>query len=315
MVSVWVKDGDYVGIQTERLSPLFSFLIGFRRFYSRYKRECREAKRSGYAIIDKKFFVKNKSTKGEIFFVLGCGSSINAISPKTWQMIKSNTSIGLNQWICHEHVPNYLMLEGMRREASSNANLDIYYSNLKLWRDINVSNYLDKNPETIVLGKDILNTILPQRFGHYLDGERGFVIPKFTIPGRNNLSKDFSIRVLSRLVLLDQLPFFSRSSITLAISFGYSLGFKKIVLCGVDLKDANYFWDSQYYLANEFVSRPPSTSSILSVHGTVDKKIDAVTVDENIYSINESFLRPRGVELTVISDTSRLFPRIGKFSQ
>ena len=107
--------------------------------------------------------------------------------------------------------------------------------------------------------------------------------------------------------------FFTRASITLAISIGYMLGFKRIVLCGVDLLNNRYFWEDPNYSKNEIVSPPPPVP-IRKIHSTVDPTLHPVTVDQSVYAINEIFLKKDDIQLNVLNKSSKLYPRIDEFN-
>ena len=294
-----------MGVKTENMFPFACFTVDFLSNSLKYIKEIKQANRKNLAVVDKLFFIKHKALPEEALFILGSGESINSINENDWEIIKANRSMGLNQWITHCHVPSFYMLEGLNQDSKS-------FADLQSWRDTNIEKYIQTNRKVIVLAKDFRKSFFSKEFLKCIDGETGFIAPKFNIPGRTNLSKEYAIRLLSKFGILGKLPFFSRASITYAIALGVLLKFKKIVLCGVDLKDGKSFWQDSNYCKNEIVNTPPFDPS-LKIHGTMNHHDSPVTVDQSVYAINEFYLKPKGVHLCVLSETSRLYPKLDKF--
>ncbi|MAW84563.1 MAG: hypothetical protein CL832_09260 [Crocinitomicaceae bacterium] len=249
----------------------------------------------------------NYKRKGDVFFILGGGSSINSIDIRQWEKIKNNTSIGLNMFFCHEFTPTYSMIEGFRE---SDVNTEKYN-----WLNENSKELYNKS-DSILLLKDISYSILDWKFFGGKSANKVFSIPKFQVPGRKNFSVRKSYRLLYKLSFLKNKFFFSRASVTLAISLGYNLGFKKIVLCGFDMNDTKYFFQSKNFKSNKLFKPPKNTgqSEKSNIHSTIDSKVSPVTVDESIYSFNEEFLAPSGVKVYVAKKTTKLYPRVKLFN-
>lgn len=253
------------------------------------------------------FSKENFKKKGDVFFIFGGGSSINSIDIKQWKKIKNNTSIGLNMFFCHEFTPTYSMIEGFRK---SDVNTEKYN-----WLNKN-SKVLYNKTDSILLLKDISHSILDWKFFGGKSEDKVFSIPKLQVPGRKNFSVRKSYRLLSKLSFLKNKFFFSRASVSLAISLGYVLGFKKIVLCGIDMNDTKYFFQSKNFKSNKLFNPPKNSgqSEKNNIHSTIDVKFSPITVDESIYSFNEEFLAPSGVKIYVAKKTTKLYPRVKLFN-
>lgn len=299
-----------MSIKFENKYPKSSLSLDLMSVLIKYFKEVHHASKNNIKLINSSFKKKYSAKPDEVFFILGSGESINSINTKQWNFISSNRSIALNNWMTHSHIPNFYMMEGLPTNRKEYKN---YYDSLQSWRDTNVKNYLNSNSEVVILAKDFRKAYFSPDFISLLDGKRGFGVPKFNIPGRTNNSQRRAIEFMGKLQIHRRTFFFTRASITLAISIGYMLGFKKIVLCGVDLLNNRYFWEDPKYRKNEIVPPSPPVPT-KKIHSTVDPTSHPVTVDKSVYAINEIFLKKDNIELSVLNKSSKLYPRIGEFN-
>jgi hypothetical protein len=298
-----------MSIKFRKKYPKVSLSIDLISVFLKYVNEIHHASKNNIKLINSSFKKKYSAKSDEVFFILGSGESINSINAKQWHYISSNRSIALNNWMTHNHIPNFYMMEGLPANRKEYKN---YYNSLQSWRDINVKNYLNSNSEVVMLAKDFRKAYFSPDFISLLDGKRGLGIPKFNIPGRTNDSQRRAVEFMEKLRIHKKTFFFTRASITLAISLGYILGFKRIVLCGVDLLNNRYFWQDPNYRKNENIPPPPPAPTRY-IHSTVDPISHPVTVDKSVYAINEIFLKKDNVQLNVLNKSSKLYPRIDEF--
>ena len=120
-----------------------------------------------------------------------------------------------------------------------------------------------------------------------------------------------------------------RASIFMTMSFALLAGYRRIVLCGVDLANTAYFYHDPRHEARGLPVPPmlPATAEELarkytqhglkmsqvpdpSVHNTIDPALNPLPMDKVIHAFNEEVLKPEGVELYVALPSSKLFPRI-----
>lgn len=247
----------------------------------------------------------DKLNEHKFFFVLGGGPSINLLNEKNWEIIKNNISLGLNNWMVHPFEPDYLMIEGFR---DSEINTERYN-----WTDKYLPVYI-KNSRSKILLKDIKNSHLNWNLLSNIMDNKTFIIPKFSVPGRNNESRKKVMNILGKVKIAKHFPLFSRVSVTLAISIGYLLGFKKIVLCGIDMNNADYFFEDKNFKSHPLVPILPTSGQLnKEIHSTVNKEINPITADRSILDFYEQILQNDGVKLYVNSKDSILFPRIPAF--
>ena len=272
------------------------------RFYLAYKKEKKVGMKYG---IPSFIFSKAKepSNRDKVFFILGSGSSINLLNEKDWELIRHNCSIGINRWITHPFEPNYLITEGSRVA-------DIGSPEYK-WDEQYIQIYGENSRSTILL-KDIAKSYKNWQSFSTLGFNKVFVIPKLSIPGRTNNSQRRTLQILRRLRIANNYPLFSRSSVILAMSMGYLLGFKKIVLCGIDLKNSSYFFEDKNFKSHPLIPIPPSSGQLnkQKMHSTINPEINPITTDQSIIDFHEQILLKSGVDLFVHSTESLLFPAI-----
>ena len=96
-------------------------------------------------------------------------------------------------------------------------------------------------------------------------------------------------------------------SVIAMMSLAALMGYKRIVLCGVDLNKQDYFYHHRErypeYADWEFVSRK-------AVHLTTRRLPWLVPAQSAIYIFKELILDPEGIELFVESQQSTLYPRV-----
>ena len=104
-----------------------------------------------------------------------------------------------------------------------------------------------------------------------------------------------------------------RGALTLVLHLGFKLGYRRIVLVGVDLHNSAHFYDSypecRWMVRDGYV--PPLDQRRIEVNWSIDTKDGSkIPIDQFLYSANELFFQPAGVELFVVSPESRLAGRI-----
>ena len=243
----------------------------------------------------------------DTLFILGSGASINNISEKGWEKIRQNNSIGLNYWPIHDFVPSYLMFEmpsGERSKAFYNvlSKKKEFYGKIPLiFKGLykNRKDFYGIKKVKSLFHQDLINTI-------YLSHE-------LSIPGRNE--EEFS----RGLKHLDLMGFFSdqkqiaslgqyRGTVTCAVIFGIKAGYKKIVLCGVDLNDTKYFYEesAEYYRSKGI--EVPTSGQTTTIHKTNIAQPNVLPVSKAIILLNDFFNQKYGGQLFVANKKSALFP-------
>lgn len=235
-------------------------------------------------------------------FILGSGSTINNMSQKNLNEIRKNFSIGINHWFAHDFEPDFLMIESFREKDR--------LSPIYEWRKKNLFSWA-RNSRSRILIKDYAEDYFFWEDWFRLPKEKSYFIPKMPLHANSRFDLIKKCRWYGSSSFIAQNLWFSRASVSLAISICVSLGFRKIVLCGIDMKDSRYFWDFDDYLKHPLVDRPPSISpDPAKLHSTICPAKSIITADEVVYAFAELLFRRCNLELNVASKASLLYPRI-----
>ncbi|MEN8721598.1 MAG: hypothetical protein ABF335_01790 [Alphaproteobacteria bacterium] len=228
----------------------------------------------------------------DTLFILGSGASINELTDADWRKVKSCDSMGLNFWLAHQFVPNFFMFE-----ESSTPDRKEKFNQLLAQR-------LDDYQGVTFLYKDIERNGLNEYFKAALAKRRFYVVNKIHMPIFGHTEHNIATKAyayLQRLGLTKR-PMFARGSITVAMAIGSLLGYKKIILLGVDLNNVDYFWDS-YSEEQRINSGQPYT-----IHKTASTEYGPVTIIDAVHAMNRYLLQPQSIDLYIGSKSSALYP-------
>jgi hypothetical protein len=96
-------------------------------------------------------------------------------------------------------------------------------------------------------------------------------------------------------------------SVTAMISLALRIGYKRIVLCGIDLGQQEYFYQNpDFYPESAHWEFAPRNEP----HLTTRRLEYLVPAQEVVWTMDEEILRPSGVELLVENKSSTLYPRV-----
>lgn len=244
--------------------------------------------------------LKERKTS-ERLFVLGSSVSINGLTEKQWGEIKANDSFGFNNWLLTGFVPTYYMVEPDRIDSNHDKQIKI------------IECMLGELSDTVVLFKD--TDTAKNKFSCFFDKVKGGVFFKHSFFCSTNGQLGMAYRLYDRLGLMTSNKiFFARASVFTALYIGYILGYKEIVFVGVDLNSTEYFYDNLNSLQPRFHELVPSYPAISKasggIHSTTDPKVNPITVDSVLLDFYRLILKPKGIKLSVINDTSALYPAL-----
>ncbi len=262
-----------------------------------------------YLLLDTYFQRSNKSVwlkgkKSDTLFILGCGASICDYGEHEWNQIRKGDSVGVNFWAIHDFVPDFYSIEVSCTEDSPRMQSLFELFKLKKREYSNVKFYIKdvwRTTDAILnMPKDLWSCM-------YLGED-------YEIPGETKESFSKSISKLAsnkynfekdRLLLYKK-----RATISLWVYFAYAMGYKNVVLCGVDLNNTAYFYEENFsYYQNKGIPVPCSGQDG-TIHKTMDRKHGEVTIDWVLTEMDKYLLQPSGVHLFVGSKKSALYPKI-----
>lgn len=253
------------------------------------------------------FPLDSKKTSHRIF-ILGSGYSINSISAENWKIIKANDSFGFNTWMFHSHVPTYYAWET---------------PSIREYFDAMVKRFNDRSSEY----KEIPLFV---QFQHAF--KMGYSMEELRYPTDNiyyfapytfhTTNKKLLKKAIARF--LDQKePDLGKiihygGSLSNVIMMSYLMGYKEIVLMGIDLNDPRYWFmkDDVDAPTKAFAeihcrwSQKTGRSKDGGKHATVDKKFTSLygslPIDEYLKILKEE-LNKRGVRLFIGNEKSQLY--------
>lgn len=205
----------------------------------------------------------------DVFYILGSGASVLDLSTSNFSSIADGYSVGVNSWAFHPFVPNIFGLENPRTISHAQQARAI---NLGLSRPEVVVG----NPWILFFRDNSSGSTSPQIVveSQLLTRVRAYGRIQFSSLGQRRLEK-----ILGRLlkhqrddrfpksVLLD-----NGSSVIRMINLGLSLGFKRIVLLGVDLGRTPYFFEEDPSILKALGVRSFKMTVEKGVHPTQDPK-------------------------------------------
>ena len=237
--------------------------------------------------------INTKST----LFILGSGSTINDLSKSDWNTVKKNTSFGLNFFLAHEFIPNMYFYE-----AGENKALTFLF-----FKHFESNKAYNKIPLVLQGSHLLFHKYELNRFkNHY------FQLPyRFKVRNQKMMRRLFNFKFFKPSSKVNQLIHHA-GSISYLIDLGKNLGFKNIVLLGVDL-NGPYFHEDR----NDEISKILSSTLNISpasnkenIHLTADdsrtKHYGEISIDQYLKIYNKEVLLKENINLYVGSEKSLL---------
>lgn len=219
----------------------------FSRKLARFEHTRRKARLPRLSEID-----LSQCKKSDTLFILGSGPSINQISEDWWRVIARHDSLGFNMWLFHRFVPSFYVVESAsysNREAVCRAVVQLshrrgrdYANTIKIITDLfepDPQYVFDLAPEFRENLFTVYNVPLPARDQH--EFERGIAYLRRTGLFRTGPRVGWLLKY--------------GLTLSLALCFGLRMGYKRIVLCGIDMtSDAYFYQDATLYPENRDLS-------------------------------------------------------------
>ena len=242
--------------------------------------------------------------RSDTLFVLGGGSSINLITAERWQGIAAHDSLGLNWWLIHPFVPSFYLLEVVTRE--------VFPEGFRRYVEIADRRAADyAGTVKIAMELDKPGT---QSIAHVSPAfrENLYAAGNLPAPARNEPEFAQALRYLAARGRFRIERRFSTllkyaASLTTTLAFGLKLGYRKSVLCGIDLTTQEYFYqDPQLYpewADFEYVPRQER-------HDTDVRLEWRIPVSSAVAIMRRELLETAGVKLYIENRGSALWPML-----
>jgi len=242
-------------------------------------------------------------------FILGSGPSINDITKPQWNKIAECDSIGFNYWFAHDFVPDMYMFQIPVSASGKEKMANILTDNFDQY----------KNIPFILRGSGLATGHLAsaKELKALFQKLKLYYLNEYPIAGRCSITPDLLYRYMEALgfMTFGNIPEFIpkwRSTLGLLIMLAYNIGYKNIVLCGVDMDGSDHFWDYEPYIdiKNKYNLPEPGVSNIKTF---TDKEMSSNTVPKYVYTLRDWMKEKNNVEIYVANNKTILYPELETF--
>jgi len=267
--------------------------LSFLQSYNLYKKFIERRRQADNVFLNKK--------KSETLVILGSGESINKISEEEYNKLKLCDTFAMNFWCYHSFVPDFYCFEGFYGSIDS----------FNLWKSrVNSEQYSN----TIFMGnaRGVYKTLgnLAESFLTFPENVQRTLIYYKCNPIFVSQRQQFGDKHIKRFKSSKSPtgPFQTfKGSLSIAIQFGYIMGYKRLVLYGVDLNNSGYFWKN-WNIVSHIKTNAGKVDKDL--HDTAKETKFSKGIQSYIYFISENIFKPKGILLQVANKNSLLYPTI-----
>lgn len=265
----------------------------------------------------KRFSSLNKNDltkKSDTLFILGTGSSINDITENQFKEISKHDSIAFNHFLIHDFIPDYYLLESSRDSEVRN----IQVHNIKQReKDYKGVKFLFKGLE-FSRTQNVLAALAEE------DLDIDFYYST-SLYSRNNLKTKkttekelLQILNFSKKINKNRISFCyeKRASLSHLLFWAYLQDYKKIVLCGIDLNNSKYFYESDKYksMQKDLIIPPNGQKGVLHASNDRDANRNNLTIQEVIEVYDKLIFKPNKINVFVSSNSSALSKNFPTYS-
>lgn len=182
--------------------------------------------------------------KSDTAFILGSGPSISGLSPSELHEISVSDSFGFNFWPAHEMVPTHYIFQLPWREPYRTSMLELLRSKRDSYRKTHILVRGDQTFSGPTQFSDLAGDFLPEG--------RLWFLPELAINSQVELEPCEMMKFFEFLGFLNHgsigraVPKW-RGTLGLILSLTYQMGYRRIVLCGIDMNDGFHFYDNPVY--------------------------------------------------------------------
>jgi hypothetical protein len=221
-------------------------------------------------------------------------------------VIKAHDTIALNNWLVHPFVPKFYCFDSAARHPGDEVPYEFLLNNMRrrtadYRQTIKIISNL-KRCSCRQIAQD-----LPDGWATNLHFAETPAVVARTVQEFTAMVHYYKARGLFTQTNRIRNLFKYNSILSTCLSLAVRLGYRRIVLCGVDLRSFDYFYhDPQRFPETASVSLRPRKEK----HDTVVAKPWLVPIDDMLIVIRDEVLKPAGIELFVECTDSLLYPRI-----
>ncbi len=233
--------------------------------------------------------------KSDTIFILGSGPSMNKLTEKQWQHISRHDSFGINFSFLLNFVPTFHSMEDGKNKW------------LRNFVEQRFKPYRKDFSKTIwfISEKHTSRFIHPRIIPDFFPEEPVGCFYKF--PRAIGLNKN---RPFTKEDFMNNSIVY-RGSLTVALYLIDKIGYKNIVLLGVDLHTSKHFFDNLPEMQN-YINKQKS------IFGKKERKFEAMIpkgnkrnpINEYLHAANELYFKPKDVSLYIGNKDNLLYPNI-----
>ena len=240
----------------------------------------------------------------DTLFILGSGPSINQIPEARWQVIAKHDSAGLNFWPLHPFVPRTYFFESIEADAYPIRN-EILLRAFEA-RGADYGETIKVATEIQRCGRQTID-MLPEAFRKNL-----YVAHAVPAPARTLEELAYALEYLRARGYFHAHRNYGKlvkyaASLSALLLLGARMGYRQIVLCGVDLKTQEYFFEDEKFFPDtvkgDFLPRQQAHYTNIPLEWRLP-------VAEVIQQIERQFLKPAGINLYLENSNSALWPNV-----
>lgn len=261
-------------------------------------------------------------------FILGSGPSVNDYTGLEWDIIKKNDSWGFNLWFCHEFIPSIYIAQSLIEPNLNKKSTREYNTNVILRKMLEDKKDLYSETEFYIRGDAVNKRKFYQtEFGSHLEiilGRQGNLFAEMPISSTNRIRPEILLeRIFKRGFFkinrkIQIVPKFG-STITEMISLALMLGYKEIVLCGIDMNNGGHFYDNEESFKNypylKELSSINHNRTIKGGHEHMDTSTRPFTIKDYIIALKNFAEMKFDAKILVMNETSTLYPDIQKYER
>lgn len=290
-----------------RFLPYSLFLRLYYHYFSLQKRKflrelTKDSKYKNLATVNLSDYKKS-----EKLFIIGSGYSLNNITAEQWNHINQHDVFGFNlSFLNKDHHPTFYTTEAVvPNNLNENGRSPMGELYLNMYRST-------KEKYKSVL--KFLTDFESRRIEHFENYGRDLFSDSFyianTIGSLTNEKENFKKvieyykkeNLFAKKTHIDLL-FKTRGTVSMIISFAVNLGYKEIILCGIDLNDPRYFFEDK--------GKYPDLPKFFFVqknktHVSLKKDPLFLEMDKIIDVLNELVCKDQGIKLFVQNPKSTL---------
>lgn len=262
---------------SKRTRDIIEFMLGLKWkiiYYSYLKpfksKEIENRYKYSEEIIERQR-VENKKLKNPTLYIMGSGYSINEISKEEWKKIRASGKVfSYNNFYRGQFVPiDYHLLKDVRYGSMLNKK-----NRLDIRDDMNLmtSNPYFKNTNYFIfvqVEKLLKAPYLAIRGCAYI-----YFLTKLLNSSKSRVGFFSHIDSTVPQKSIRGLPFKDKETVTICelINIGMLMGFKEIILVGVDLYDFRYFWQKEAFKPGPHDIAEPMVNLMKKWRGLVKKQ-------------------------------------------